>query len=92
MFRNLSELDLYVGAGDGNRTRTISLGICAVSAVTQPGLRCELSVSVRERSLFTEANGPLMARRGLYGRTSGLPDTGLTALARATFPADSGAV
>ena len=27
-----SELDLYSGAGDGNRTRTISLGICAVWA------------------------------------------------------------
>ena len=27
-----SELDLYSGAGDGNRTRTISLGICTVRA------------------------------------------------------------
>jgi hypothetical protein len=27
-----SDLRVYVGAGDGNRTRTISLGICDVRA------------------------------------------------------------
>jgi hypothetical protein len=30
--RRRPDLRLYRGAGDGNRTRTISLGICAVRA------------------------------------------------------------
>ena len=36
------------GAGDGNRTRTISLGICAVRAVMRRDLRDGLPVSDRE--------------------------------------------
>jgi hypothetical protein len=50
-------------AGDGNRTRTISLGICAIRASTWPHLRSELSVSDCENPLFALVNGPLMARR-----------------------------
>ena len=45
------------------RTRTISLGICAVRAVMWPDLRGGLSVSDRERPLVTGVNGPLMARQ-----------------------------
>jgi hypothetical protein len=51
-----------VGAGDGNRTRIISLGICTVHALTWPDLRRGLSVSNRERPPFTGVNGMLMAR------------------------------
>ena len=51
-----------VGAGDGNRTRTISLGTCAIRAVSWPDLRGGLSVSDRGGPLFTGVNGPLMAR------------------------------
>jgi len=52
-----------VGAGDGNRTRTVSLGICVVWAVRWPDLRGALPVSDRERPFFTGVNGTLMARR-----------------------------
>jgi hypothetical protein len=61
--KNLSDLDLYVGAGDGNRTRTISLGICPVRARHMADLRGGVSANDRERPLVTEVNGPLMARR-----------------------------
>src|SRR6266496_1620333 len=50
-------LSVTLGAGDGNRTRTISLGICAVSASTWPDLRREVSASDRARPLVTGANG-----------------------------------
>ena len=49
-------------AGDGNRTRTISLGICTVRAATPSDLRGGWSASDRERPLATGVNGPLMAR------------------------------
>ena len=51
-------------ADDGNRTRTVSLGICAIRRRTGPDLRRDGSVSDRERPLFTVVNGTLMARRG----------------------------
>ncbi len=45
------DLGLCRGASDGNRTRTISLGICAVRAVMRPGLRARCPrVTVRDRS------------------------------------------
>jgi hypothetical protein len=47
------------GAGGENRTRTISLGICAVSASTWPDLRFGVPASDRERPLVTG----LMAQR-----------------------------
>ena len=37
--RRSSDLRLLCGAGDGNRTRTINLGICAIRAVVRPDLR-----------------------------------------------------
>ena len=49
-------------AGDGNRTRTISLGICTVRAVEWSDLRDRLSASDRERPFVTGVNGSLMAR------------------------------
>ena len=52
-----------LGAGDGNRTRTISLGICAIRAAVRLDLRCRVSASDRDRPLVTGVNGPLMARR-----------------------------
>ena len=60
--------------------------------VTWPDLRVGVFASDRERPLVTEVNGPLMARWGLSAGTSDPSDTGLTALVRASFPADSGAV
>jgi hypothetical protein len=53
---------LSVEAGDGNRTRTVSLGICAIQAVMQPDLLGALSASDREGPPVTEVNGTLMAR------------------------------
>jgi hypothetical protein len=38
----------WLGAGDENRTRTVSLGICAVVTCIGPDLRCDGSVSDRE--------------------------------------------
>ncbi len=60
-----SKIDLrfYRGAGDGNRTRTISLGIYVVRAFLPSYLRDRLSLSVRERPFLTGINGTLMARR-----------------------------
>jgi hypothetical protein len=51
-----------MGAGDGNRTRTVSLGICRVQALSGPDLRCGVSASDRDCPLVTGVNGPLMAR------------------------------
>jgi hypothetical protein len=58
------------GAGDGNRTRTISLGICAVRACIGLDLRGRQSVSALERPLVTGVNGPLMARRSSNEETN----------------------
>jgi len=44
-----SDLGFYSGAGDGNRTRTISLGIGAIRAVVRPDLRRGVSASDRAR-------------------------------------------
>jgi hypothetical protein len=49
-------------AGDGNRTRTISLGIAQIVAVTPPDLGDRPSVSNRDYPWITASNGPLMAR------------------------------
>ena len=50
-------------AGDGNRTRTISLGICAIRACIRPDLHGRQSASDRKIPLVTVVNGPLMAQR-----------------------------
>ena len=58
VFEKLHELDLYVErVTDGNRTRTISLGISTVRASHRPGLRFGVSASDRERPLVTGVNG-----------------------------------
>ena len=51
------------GASDENRTRTVSLGICADLACMWADLGCEVSGSDREIPLVAGVNGPLMARR-----------------------------
>jgi hypothetical protein len=58
-----SRSEQLCGAGDENRTRTVSLGICAVTAPTWPDLRRGVSMSDRQRPLVTGVNGTLMARR-----------------------------
>jgi hypothetical protein len=83
------DLRLYSGAGDGNRTRTISLGICAIRAVVRPDLRSGVSVSDRDRPLLTGVNGTLMARRSvvraaLFGvPCSSPPSSSIAAIPRA---------
>ena len=49
----------------GNRTRTISLEICAVRAAMPPDLRDGVSASDREKPFVTGVNATLMARRTL---------------------------
>jgi hypothetical protein len=51
------------GAGDGNRTRTISLGSDRSGASDRPDLRTRCTASDRHRPCDTGANGPSMARR-----------------------------
>jgi hypothetical protein len=55
--KQLLTWDYLVGAGDGNRTRTISLGIYGIRAVIRPDLRGELSVSDREGPQVAGFNG-----------------------------------
>ena len=50
-----------MGAGEGNRTPTVSLGICRIVAVMAADLAVRLPASTRGRPRFTLANGPLMA-------------------------------
>jgi hypothetical protein len=52
-----------VGAGDGNRTRAVSLGIKPIPAVTAPDLASARTASDRECPLITAANCTLIARR-----------------------------
>jgi hypothetical protein len=62
MPKNPADLDLYVGAGDGNRTRTISLGIRPIGAPDRPDLAIRCTASDRHRPCDTRVNGPPMAR------------------------------
>src|SRR5437660_460789 len=91
-----SDVGFLIGAGDENRTRTISLGICTIHAPTRPDLRIVLSASDREIPLFTGANGPLMARRSwadLRLRAPRPPDhPGLSSGAHAGVPRPEAAV
>ena len=62
-----------LGAGDGNRARTVSLGIGAIRALIWPDLQDGLSVSDRESPRVTRVNGPAngpatRSRRGLTCR------------------------
>jgi hypothetical protein len=61
-----------LGAGDGNRTRTISLGIRPIGASTRPGLGSRCTGSDREAPSGTGVNGPLMAQGPIaFGHESG---------------------
>src|SRR5215510_8187885 len=51
------------GAGDGNRTRTISLGIRQIRVPDRPELGSRCTASDRHRPCDTGVNGPPMARR-----------------------------
>jgi len=42
-----ADLRLHIGAGDGNRTRTISLGSTQIGAVVRCDLRGDLLLSAR---------------------------------------------
>jgi hypothetical protein len=56
-----------MGAGDENRTRTISLGSAAVTAASGADLPVQVPARDRDCPLVTLANGPLMARRSCSG-------------------------
>jgi hypothetical protein len=60
--RTLAGLRQRGGAGDENRTRTISLGSTAVTAASGADLPVQVSASDRGCLLLTLANGPLMAQ------------------------------
>ena len=80
----------FMRADDGNRTRTVSLGICGSCSNKQLDQWCDPSMSARERPCFTGANGPLMARRrtqrlGLYHLGGTCPPGGTAALTNGTW-------
>jgi len=62
LYSDAADLVFLLGAGDGKRTRTISLGICLVIAVRVAELRIGVPASDRGCPPFTTANGTLMAR------------------------------
>jgi hypothetical protein len=57
------DLGLHDGAGDGNRTRTVSLGSGTVPAARGADLLTVETRSTRDWPLITLVNGTLMARR-----------------------------
>ena len=57
-----SKLDHYSGAGDGNRTRTISLGIGQITADDAAEQPTSLTRRSRDLPLVTVANCTLIAR------------------------------
>jgi hypothetical protein len=57
-----ADLGFRRGAGDGNRTRTISLGIRQIRAFDHPELGSRCTASDRQRPCGTRVNGPPMAR------------------------------
>jgi hypothetical protein len=63
-----ADLGLHIGAGDGNRTRTISLGIRQIRVPDRPDLDIRCTVSDRHRPSSTGVNGPPMARRQMAAR------------------------
>src|SRR5215471_5990553 len=50
----------FSGAGDGNRTRTISLGICSVTAVRAAELAIRMPASDRCYPSFSVVNGTVI--------------------------------
>jgi hypothetical protein len=57
-----SDVLFLVGAGDGNRTRTISLGIRQIPPSDHSDLGIRRTASDRRAPCDTRANGPPMAR------------------------------
>ena len=55
------DVRFLVGAGDGNRTRTISLGIRQIRAPDHPDLEIRWTASDRDGPCDTGVNGPPMA-------------------------------
>jgi hypothetical protein len=62
-----------VGAGDENRTRTISLGSCTVPAAQGADLATLGAGSTRGRPLITLADGTAISRRSAVQRVLVLP-------------------
>jgi len=62
MADRVADLGPYAGAGDGNRTRTISLGIRPIGASDRRELGSRYTASDRHEPCDTRVNGPLMAR------------------------------
>jgi hypothetical protein len=60
--KHIPDLGLRGGAGDENRTRTISLGICPVAQVRAAELGIQVPASDRDSPPFAAVNGTLMAR------------------------------
>jgi hypothetical protein len=57
-------MQVLLGAGDGNRTRTVSLGSGTVTADVDPDLAVLAAAwTDRGEPLITLANGTIMARR-----------------------------
>jgi hypothetical protein len=62
MFGRAADLGFHSGAGDENRTATISLGIRQIGAPDRPDLGTRPTASDRDGPHDTRANGPSMAR------------------------------
>jgi len=75
-----ADLGFRRGAGDGNRTRTVSLGIRQIRSSDRPDLGTRCTASDRHRPCDTGVNGPLMAR-GLMTLEGLAPAAGFTTLA-----------
>jgi hypothetical protein len=70
------------------RFRTVSLGICAIRAAIRSELQGGLSVSDRERPVFTGVNGTLTARR--FCPWTALMAFGLSAFKRGRYRVGTG--
>ena len=71
-----SDLRLYVGAGDGNRTRTISLGIGQITADEAAEQPTSETRSTPDCPLLTVANCTLIARRSSAFQAWHIPSRG----------------
>jgi hypothetical protein len=69
----LADLAFHRGAGDENRTRTISLGIRPIGASDRPDLGTRCTASDRHGPCDTGANGPPMAHGLITLRTGQKP-------------------
>jgi hypothetical protein len=72
-----ADLGFHIGAGDENRTRTISLGIRPIHALDRPDLGNRHTASDRHGPWGTGVNGPPMARGPMAPGAAG-PAAGFT--------------